>query len=679
MKIPVLKNNGLTRLLLLLLVSVLSLGTALGQDVSPGTVTFNSQSYRFAEDDGRVTVELQRSGGSAGAITVKLEARSVSERATAVQGRDYRLDSDSVSWRSGESGTKSFGLTMLQDDDGQEGDEAFDLLITDLGGAGAGKITRTRIVIADSPPIVRNAGEVNFEKANWEIREDGDFINIAVLRSGGSDGVAEVGYSLGGNQDTATPGEDYTRVSGTLRWQDGEDGPKTFSVKVLQDQDGNEGRETVGLFLTKPVGATTGNTPSATLTIIDVPPATGLVEFAQSSYQFSESDGEAVLILKRVNGDAGVAEAFIGYGGSGDSAIEGEDYTEGTTRVRWADGDSADKRITVPLKTDSLVEEDESFSVFLDDVAGADFGQRSSSTVTIKDSTVLPRPGVISFRNATHTSAENAGDIKFDVLRRDGSDGAVSVAYRIGASGDTATADADYKSGSGTLRWADGDSSAKQITLSLLADQQREADEFVSIVLSSPEGGATLGDPDSARITIQDASSAGTLSFSSGSYTVNESDGSLSIGIRRSGGSAGQVSVKVRSGADDDSASSGADYEPLEQTLSWAEGDTGEKSVTLTVREDTLVEGDEFLTLSLLDVSGGAQLSDPRSASVKIVNTTPVKNGTLGIEQASYTVAEAAGTLQVRVLRASGTDGAVSVNYSLGASGDTALAGEDYV
>ena len=77
----------------------------------------------------------------------------------------------------------------------------------------------------------------------------------------------------------------------------------------------------------------------------------------------------------------------------------------------------------------------------------------------------------------------------------------VSVAYATG--GGTATAGSDYTPASGTLTFAVGQTTA-QIVISLANDTALEGNETIDVSLSSPQGGATLGTPSTATLTILD-------------------------------------------------------------------------------------------------------------------------------------------------------------------------------
>ena len=67
----------------------------------------------------------------------------------------------------------------------------------------------------------------------------------------------------------------------------------------------------------------------------------------------------------------------------------------------------------------------------------------------------------------------------------------------------TASASSDYTPTSGTLSFAAGKTAAT-LQIALTNDTLNEADETVNLVLSSPTGGAELGDRPTAVLTILD-------------------------------------------------------------------------------------------------------------------------------------------------------------------------------
>lgn len=111
--------------------------------------------------------------------------------------------------------------------------------------------------------------------------------------------------------------------------------------------------------------------------------------------------------------------------------------------------------------------------------------------------------GEIRFAAGSSSVDESAGSVTLAVRRVNGSTGAVTVHWAT-ANG-TATSPADYAGASGTLSWANGDSSDKSLAVTLVNDSATEADETFTVALSSPTGGASLGSPASSTVTIHDS------------------------------------------------------------------------------------------------------------------------------------------------------------------------------
>jgi len=115
----------------------------------------------------------------------------------------------------------------------------------------------------------------------------------------------------------------------------------------------------------------------------------------------------------------------------------------------------------------------------------------------------LPQaPGTLQLGAATASVGEAAGSIAITVTRTGGSAGAVSATLATAAG--TATAGQDYGAVSVSVAFADGDTAAKTVQVAILNDAAVEGAEAFTIALSAPTGGATLGSPGSATITIVD-------------------------------------------------------------------------------------------------------------------------------------------------------------------------------
>lgn len=111
-------------------------------------------------------------------------------------------------------------------------------------------------------------------------------------------------------------------------------------------------------------------------------------------------------------------------------------------------------------------------------------------------------PGVLRFSAATFSVGEAGGDAVITAARTGGADGQVSVGYTT--SPGSATEGADYTFTNGSLTWATGDTASKSFRVPIINDTDVEGNETVNLALSNPDGGATVGSPNSAVLTIAD-------------------------------------------------------------------------------------------------------------------------------------------------------------------------------
>lgn len=221
-------------------------------------------------------------------------------------------------------------------------------------------------------------------------------------------------------------------------------------------------------------------------------------------------------------------------------------------------------------------------------------------------------PGVLRFTSANYNRVESIGSASIQVQRSGGDDGAVSVTY--GTSNGTAVAGQDYDTAAGSLSWADGESGNQAFTVSIINDVESEPNETVILTLSSPTGGAALGNPSSATLTIVDddgAVTAGVLGFTETAWSVGEAEPFAVVEVGRAGGAQGEVSVEIDTL--DGSATAGEDYTAVGGTLTWANGEDEDQAFHIPVLDDIEVEGDETLSVVLSQPTGGATLGTASS------------------------------------------------------------------
>ena len=117
-----------------------------------------------------------------------------------------------------------------------------------------------------------------------------------------------------------------------------------------------------------------------------------------------------------------------------------------------------------------------------------------------------PAAAKIEFSSASYLAQENQGLLAVTVNRSVSSTGAVAVNYAT--SDGLARSGTNYTAASGTLNWAAGDTAPKTVVIYLQNNNTGENDKDFQITLSSPTGGAALGNNGSALVTVFDMGTA---------------------------------------------------------------------------------------------------------------------------------------------------------------------------
>ncbi len=295
-------------------------------------------------------------------------------------------------------------------------------------------------------------------------------------------------------------------------------------------------------------------------------------------------------------------------------------------------------------------------------------GQRPYTTIA------TPIPGTLQFSSSAFSVNEFGGSVTISVTRSGGSSGPVSVQYTT--SNGTAAAGQDYSTTSGTLTWADGDTSTKSFTVFVTDDSVFEGNETVNLSLSNPGGGALLGSPSGAVLTIIDNDTQPTVSIANTSGGAEPSTANV-FTVTLSAQPASQVTVNYASA--NGTAVAGSDYAAVSGTLTFPANTTSlTKSITVPTLDDSLFEGTENFTVGLSSPSGatisgvnpatGSIADNDQQPTVSIVRTAAgAEPGTANV----FTVTlSAQPTSQVTVLYAS-TNGTATAGVDYTAVGGT--------
>jgi hypothetical protein len=128
----------------------------------------------------------------------------------------------------------------------------------------------------------------------------------------------------------------------------------------------------------------------------------------------------------------------------------------------------------------------------------------------------------------------------------------------------------------------------------------------------------------SKNVTLQVSTTPGTLQFQSALPIVNESTGSATITVTRTGGTAGSVTVHFATS--DGTGVAGTKYTPTSGTLTFGNG-IASQSFTVTLLNDGMIDGNETVNLTLSNPTGGATLGTVSTSQLTVqdINGTQVQ------------------------------------------------------
>ena len=305
-------------------------------------------------------------------------------------------------------------------------------------------------------------------------------------------------------------------------------------------------------------------------------------------------------------------------------------------------------------------------------------GPVTTFTYTITNPPAPINAGVIQFAQASYSVAEAAGTVTLVATRTGGSSGSASGYYRT-ANG-TATAGQDYTPTTNFVTWLDGDTANKNVVLTILNDALVEPAETFTVSFFTNTVGASLGALTTATVTITDDDtpppSPGVIQFAQTAYSVGEAAGTVTLVATRTSGSSSSVNGYYRTA--NGTATAGQDYTATTNFVTWADGDTANKNVAITILNDSVVESNETFTVTFFTTFGGATIGAQAAATVTITDddTPPPSPGVIQFAQAAYTVGEAAGTVTLVATRTGGSSSSVNGYYRT--ANGTATAGQDY-
>ena len=441
--------------------------------------------------------------------------------------------------------------------------------------------------------------------------------------------------------DTAVAGSDYTRTTGTLRF-DPNERTDTIRVPILQDSTA-EPSESFTVELSNPNRATVSDGTGAVTIEADPMPELRISDAAPVA-----EGNDAVFTVSLSTPSSQVVT--VEYRTVDGTAVADEDYSTTSETLRF-DPLETTKTIQVPVLTDSMSEPSEDFEVELRNPSGATLDDARGVGTIAAD----PMPG-LTIDDAAPVAEGN--DAVFTVTLHPQSSQVVTVEYTT----EDGTADAgdDYTTIAETLTFSPGQTT-KIIRVPVLVDSTQESSETFTVELSTPMG-TTLADSTGLGTITADPM----LDLSIGDAEPVAEGGAAVFTVTLVPASNHVVTVTYSTV--DGTAVADADFTPTSGTLTFNPNQTT-KTIRVPILRDTVHEPSETFTVELDDPTG-TTLADSTGLGTIAADATPG----LSIADA-VNVAEGRDAV-FRVTLRPATNHVVSVTYTT--MDGTAVADADY-
>ncbi len=548
-----------------------------------------------------------------------------------------------------------------------EHNETFTVTLSNENNADVAKATATGTITDNDPlPRARIHTELEIEK------EDGVVELFVAFAVEGKDLKFPVTLSEASGRDVvlnyrtldpltripaAVPGEDYTAVTaGTVTFAAGETLKKITITTIDDSVSKYPGFLDVLLSLPSPAHAALARARTH-----------GRISDNEATPTFSvdaatADEGDGTLNFTVTLTPASTNDTTVNFATLDSTAVQGVDYTARSGTLTFA-ANATSQTVSVPLRDDTLDEDDETFRLRLSDPSsGLQLGT-STATGTITDDDDPPAVSTVAVE-----ARESAGTFQVPVTLGTASGRTVTIEWRTAAG--TATAGEDFTAASGTLTFSAGDTS-ENAEVVILQDTTAEQDETFTLSLTSTDGTADVSST-TVTVTILDDEARPRLSIADATKSEDSSPMTFTVSLSVQSG----FEVTVQWQTADGTATAPDDYTAVTAgTLTFAAGTTS-VDIEVALVDDNVHDAanDETFTVRLF----GAVNADIQRATA--TGTIIDDEGPPKLSIADAELAEGADTetssMTFMVTLTGDPEGDVTVNYRT--IGGTATQGTDY-
>ncbi|XP_071506649.1 adhesion G-protein coupled receptor V1-like [Diadema antillarum] len=650
---------------------------------------FSEVMTRVSEESGAARLLVVRAQGLLGEITV--EWRTIDGTAVSAGKNPVDFVSAGGTLRFTDQQRFAYITIDIVDNNVAELEKSFQVqLSSPMGGAQIGPGSTIDVIIEPSDNAF---GTFEFAPQSLSVTVEEpqpletSAVVLQVIRLGGALGEVTVYWSV-----ISDPMDPHALVDSDLV---NSSGNVTFAIDQtsadievdIQADNVPELDELYNVNLIASTGGSIGNASQAMLSILanDDPYGVFVIDPQSRVVTATEDDLSVTVQIFRDQGTKGevqVRYATLGFSeeltnlpAHARRAREGEDFEAVAGSVTFVEGQEM-ANVTVRLINDAIPETEESVFVYIiDSVLVTPAQQRAVSgsprvgTENVAEVKIIANDnanGVLQLSSDRVFVMEGQSQPVINVSRSAGAFGTVTVKFQTIPG--TADIGVDYSVTSTDVILYDGETT-KPLPLEIINDQTPEIEEtFRVVLLEQITGGAVLGSPSTAEVTIGMSDDPyGNFGFGFSSQLVTEpEDGEtrqLTLTVIRGGGTNGVVAVEWQATIDGELAID--DVIPTGGTLYFVSSDVT-RTFTLNILPDDIPEVRENVVLSLMNVTGGGVVGDQSQASI-IIEANDNPYGTVEFALDDNLVLESAGgdnMADIRVERTGGNFGTLEVTYS---------------
>jgi bacillolysin len=251
---------------------------------------------------------------------------------------------------------------------------------------------------------------------------------------------------------------------------------------------------TAETVISNSVMITTSNDTNAIHNVDDA--VVSFIEFDLDSLDTVTDEGIRMMLISVTLSADLLVSTTVNYSTSAGTAAVGADYADSSGTLTFGTGNLI-QVIEVPIVNDLIDEPDETLSVTLSNINGADSSRSYKAEITIIDDDPAP---LINIIGSPILVGESDGSKRVTVSLSGPS--ALTVAVVMSTTDGTATAGSDYTPISQTISFAPGET-VQTAEIPILPDSEEEQDELFSLTLSNPSEGE-LGSVTELVVTIID-------------------------------------------------------------------------------------------------------------------------------------------------------------------------------